>query len=197
MLIDDGCHRQRSILPDGARARSAANEPPSKLSRVAGQAEGVLRQAQDERCLAEFVSGNDKAALALIVGRSSSSCQECGQGWPLLIHQRARGHRRTRASPTTAITEDRTNKWCSLRDSNSCSRLERAVSWATRRRERIAARRASIAKLFRPAMAATGSPAATHAFRCAVSVAREMDRDESRRDRLHSRGTVARKDSNA
>jgi Fe-S-cluster-containing hydrogenase component 2 len=29
-------------------------------------------------------------------------------------------------------------QWCSLRDSNSCSRLERAVSWATRRRERYA-----------------------------------------------------------
>src|SRR3546814_5105774 len=27
-------------------------------------------------------------------------------------------------------------EWCSLRGSNSCSRLERAVSWATRRRER-------------------------------------------------------------
>src|SRR6185312_4633175 len=43
------------------------------------------------------------------------------------------------------------NQWRSLRDSNSCSRLERAVSWATRRRERYPAKRGSIAELFRTA----------------------------------------------
>src|SRR6185312_16527372 len=45
-----------------------------------------------------------------------------------------------------AIRDDRQNKqtWRSLRDSNPRYRRERAMSWATRRRERGAAQRASI-----------------------------------------------------
>lgn len=85
------------------------------------------------------------------IGDDRTGDRQCGHGWLLLIQPIAGNLGLPHSFQTMAIMEDCTTKWRSLRDSNSCSRLERAVSWATRRRERCAAKRASIAELLRAA----------------------------------------------
>ena len=85
------------------------------------------------------------------IGDDRTGDRQCGHEWPLLIWPMPSNHRLPGPFQTMAIMDDRTGNWRSLRDSNSCSRLERAVSWATRRRERCAAKRASIAELLQAA----------------------------------------------
>ena len=78
-------------------------------------------------------------------------------GMAIPVSAESPGSARVDTIGAAAIMEDRINKWCSLRDSNSCSRRERAVSEARARRERYPAGRASIAELTSPAMPETVS----------------------------------------